>query len=212
MSRLQRAGRFVAQEGWGGFVQLVWTRLTLLALGRPRSIVIELDLTGLGDVGKPRVEAECRWLDAERIGLLVQRSYTSRAEIDRRLGEGERCLLVFSGDVLLAYVWAAFGRAPMPELKQIRPLATDEVYVYNSRTFPEARGKGIYTYMMHSTAALLRDEGYRRMIGLIFENNVAPLRGTRKVGFQAISIESSGGLLARPAARATSWAEIFGEA
>jgi len=104
------------------------------------------------------------------------------AEIRRRLGEGQDCLLCWLGDSLVHYTWHAMKPAYLSYLgKTFWPLEGD-VFVVESFTHPGFRRRGIHTWSINRTAREARELGLSRRLSMVPWWNAPPLRALSKNG------------------------------
>jgi len=109
-------------------------------------------------------------------------------EIRRRLEAGHWCFVArYDGRVVHAG-WAATQRAWIDYLACEIRLAPDEVYVYDSFTSPDFRGKNI-SPARHTQALLyFQDAGYRRIVAVILPENKPAFKVFEKVGFRPLGL------------------------
>ncbi|MBI4572406.1 MAG: GNAT family N-acetyltransferase [candidate division NC10 bacterium] len=118
--------------------------------------------------------------DIPRVQALNPSLY--EAEIRRRVGEGQDCLLCWLGDTLVHYTWRAMRPAYLPYLgKTIWPLAGD-VFVVASFTHPAFRRRGIHTWSINRTAREARESGLSRRLSMVPWWNTPSIRALRKNG------------------------------
>lgn len=84
----------------------------------------------------------------------------------------------------------AFG-SRLPKLKE------DEVLSENVYTLEKYRGKGIQISVGLQVAEIARKQGFRRLITYVAEDNIASLRGSKRVGYQAFEMVSQRHILFR---------------
>ena len=106
-------------------------------------------------------------------------------EIEARLGAGHRCSVAYLGSVAAAYGWVAAAEASIGELDVSFRLAGAERYLWDFRTLPEWRGRGLYPRLLQG---ILRSEGLDQARFWIINapENLASARGIQKAGFRVV--------------------------
>jgi hypothetical protein len=149
-----------------GLARLAWTAPRWLI--RREFLVTMKDLTGPLPPISPRPDVSWRRLtDAELPGLLRSSPTLSRAEVMRRLQEGQECWVGWIGETAAHSRWETENETYLPYLRRfVRPLDGD-LWVADVYTHPSYRRRGLYTtatvMAMHRARAL----GHTRLIGLI---------------------------------------------
>lgn len=101
---------------------------------------------------------------------------TSDAEVRRRLGEGQECLLYWIEESLVHYRWFTKQPAYLPHLgKTICPLKGDFLSL-TAFTHPAFRGRGIASFSFIRALHHARDQGLTRSIGIVPWWNVPSIR------------------------------------
>jgi len=105
------------------------------------------------------------WLspdDAVRYAAFYQE--LSEEDICGRLSAGDRCFLGEMDGCIVHSFWAATSNARMDFLNLVLPLKPGELYLYQSFTPPELRGRGFATATLASALEMVRTEGVRRVL------------------------------------------------
>jgi RimJ/RimL family protein N-acetyltransferase len=100
------------------------------------------------------------------------------------LKAGHWCFVARHEGQLVSASWAAIHRARNFYLTREVHLMPDEVYIYDSFTKPNFRGKSISAAIRAGMIQYFRAAGYRRMILGTQAENKSNLRTLRKVGFR----------------------------
>jgi ribosomal protein S18 acetylase RimI-like enzyme len=101
-----------------------------------------------------------------------------------RLSQTTRCYLVEGDGKLLHASWATSSRAWTAEISGFISPPADDVYVYESFTRPETRGRGIYPFALWGICADLGAEGVRLVWVGVEADNVPSIRAITKAGFE----------------------------
>ena len=122
---------------------------------------------------------------ATNTGLIASLTTHAPHAIATRFERGNRCYLAFMGDIAVAYGWVASQEGGIAELGWTFALPAGNCYLYNFRTLPAWRGRGIYPQLLQ---AILHQESFfdRFWIGYL-PDNVASGRGISKAGFEVVS-------------------------
>lgn len=117
-----------------------------------------------------------RLTDTEVPDLLAGSPTLSPDEVMRRRGEGQRCWVGWMGETPAHWRWETDGDAYLPYLgRSVRPLDGD-LWVADVYTHPSHRRRGLYTTATVMAMHRAREEGHRRLIGLIAGWNRPALR------------------------------------
>lgn len=85
-------------------------------------------------------------------------------EICRRLSAGDRCFIGEMDGRIVHSFWAATSNARIDFLNLGLPLKPGELYLYQSFTPPEIRGRGFATATLASALEIMRREGVKRVL------------------------------------------------
>jgi ribosomal protein S18 acetylase RimI-like enzyme len=98
-----------------------------------------------------------------------------------RLREGHRCFMGTEDATgkLTNYRWVNPSAAYIPELKRYLILEPGEAYVYDLRTLPEFRRRGIDAYTRYYAYSSLRSAGYTKLYAYIHGDNYPSLQASR---------------------------------
>lgn len=100
-----------------------------------------------------------------------------------RLSRGTRCYLVEKGSLIVHSTWATETAAWTREIRrQLKPPPGD-IYVYESFTRPEVRGRGVYPFALQHICADAREQGSNRVWVAVEADNPASVRAVTKAGF-----------------------------
>jgi hypothetical protein len=100
-----------------------------------------------------------------------------------RLDDATRCWLVTEGPRLIHASWTTSDAAWTRELRRwVRPPEGD-VYIYESFTTAEARGRGAYPRALSGIASWAAHAGIQRLWVAVEGGNAASLRAVTKAGF-----------------------------
>ena len=116
------------------------------------------------------------------------RSGADSSEIRRRLEAGQRFFVARHEGRIIHGEWVATQRAWIDYLACEIRLAPDEVYVYDSFTSPDFRGRNISPARSTQALRYIRDAGYRRIMAAILLENKPAFRVFEKVGFRPLGL------------------------
>lgn len=101
----------------------------------------------------------------------------------QRMPGGELCYTVRVDGKLAAFVWLAMRESVSSNLGSRFLLKPDEVYLYDTFTLPEYRGRGYCAYLTAvACQEVSKEYGKKAEIVLIRHNNHASLRAHHKLG------------------------------
>ena len=150
--------------------------LVLLARGADREPSDHDD--GLGFRPASSADGE---LYARDIGTDSKRSFRAR------LSAATACYVVESGGRLLHSTWVTSSGAWTRELRAYLRPPPGDAYVYESYTHPEARGRGLYPYVLRRIASHAAERGVATLWVAVEADNPASLRAVSKAGFRPVS-------------------------
>ncbi len=129
--------------------------------------------------------ASSRWTQLTATHIPVVQALNpalGEAEIRRRLGEGQDCLLCWLGDSLVHYTWHTTKPAYLSYLgKTFQPLQGD-LFVVETFTHPAFRRQGIHTWSINQNAREARESGLSRRLSMVPWWNAPSLRALDKNG------------------------------
>jgi GNAT superfamily N-acetyltransferase len=110
-----------------------------------------------------------------------------RRVLERRWAKGDWCFASWLDGEIVGVVWAAAGRASIDYLDQPLWLDPTEVYTYDLYTAPVARGLGVTRASRAPHLRLLREQGYRRLLGTVSPENDRAWSVQESAGFKRIA-------------------------
>jgi ribosomal protein S18 acetylase RimI-like enzyme len=136
----------------------------------------------------PLISAEFRGVGPDSAHALAEAmSGTPLAEILRRLQAGRRCYAAWVGEQIAAYGWVSFDQEYVGELNLRVRLLCGEAYIWDCRTLPAFRRRGLYSALLAYILADLEKDGLcRAWIGADLDN-VASQRGIARAGFRPVA-------------------------
>ena len=109
---------------------------------------------------------------------------TTRTEIRRRFEARQRCFVARYRGHLVGTSWAADTRAWSHYLSREIDLLPDEIYIYDSYSRPDCRGRLVASAIGVEILRYFRAAGYRRIIRAISPENQASLRVAAGAGYR----------------------------
>lgn len=134
----------------------------------------------------PRLDGSISLLTAEDAQDYVRfHSNISSEEYLERLGRGQYCFVVrdASGELASA-TWVATASVWIDFVDREVTLQEDEVYLYDSYTAPQFRGKRLQPYLCADILTEIRDKGYRRAAVIIAPENRSNIASRQRSGFR----------------------------
>lgn len=181
---LQRIGEIVHEEG----LWTLWFRI-LGELGYRRVMLLKRSLLEPIPDATPRVPVTVGLLErTDIIEYLEFRVGTPVGEIQRRLDAGHCCFVARYLGRLVASSWAASTGAWMHYLACEVQVASDEVYIYDSFTRSDCRGRGVSPAIGIEMLHHFRAAGYRRAVRTISPENRASLQAVGKTGYRPYGV------------------------
>jgi GNAT superfamily N-acetyltransferase len=149
-----------------GVGRMAWTAPRWLV--RREFLVTVKDLSG--PLPRPTRGADIAWrkLAAPDMPRLLAESPTlGEAEVWRRLREGQECWVGWAGDLPAHWRWETSVETYFPYLHRVvRPLEGDR-WIVDVYTHPSRRRRGLYTAATVAAMHRAREQGHRRIVGLI---------------------------------------------
>lgn len=125
--------------------------------------------------------------DAGTIARLIASGLvrTSADAVNRRLGEGHECILLYAdSDEPRGYGWIAHRSLHEDGIDMTIPLQSQEIFLYDFRIAPARRGLGLYPRMLRGMVALAgASRGRVTAYIATHAENRASRRGIEKAGF-----------------------------
>lgn len=106
-----------------------------------------------------------------------------RADIDERQRAGQRCFIAHHRGQVVHAAWLAFGTCYSYMLDRTYELADDQAYLHGSFTQPAFRRQGVQLAGTCHRLQVLRERGFRRVLGLVDPYNRLANRTNPKTGY-----------------------------
>jgi ribosomal protein S18 acetylase RimI-like enzyme len=103
----------------------------------------------------------------------------------QRLHQGDRCLLAFYGNEIVAYLWIMNGYMELSQSHHI-PLPVGKTYLYKVFVVKNFRGKKILNAMHSYLFPLLYRENIRYLLTTVNVNNQSAIKAKTRSGFKEI--------------------------
>lgn len=179
-----RAVNVLREEGAKGFFFKL-----LGEIGYRRLLLLERPLDEPVPEIKTTLPVSIRLLDKTELDeYLAFRPENGPSLIADWFDSGHRCFVARHEKQLISASWAATRRARIYYLDCEISLTPDEVYVYDSFTNPDFRGKSVSAAIRAEIIRHFRAAGYRRMILGTEPENKSNLYAVRKVGFRPFAM------------------------
>jgi L-amino acid N-acyltransferase YncA len=119
-----------------------------------------------------RTAFEFAELSAEDVGrYVVFRRGAREADILARMAAGNQCFAALCNGEIASVSWIAVNEGYMQLIDYRFPLEADEIYVFDSFTARNYRGKRIQSALYYRLSEHFRDSGYRAAITMIVPEN-----------------------------------------
>jgi len=133
----------------------------------------------------PRVAARIAPLsadDCESYGRF--RGQLSLVTMRRRLERGQQCFATWHEGQIVHAGWATTREGWIDYLGCEFPLEAGDVYQFDSYTAPAFRGLGLAAGRVAWMARVFRDAGFRRLLAVVWPENVHAFRPLEKAGYR----------------------------
>jgi len=140
---------------------------------------------------KPSAFSSC-WLspdEAPRYASFIQK--LTEEEICRRLSAGDRCFIGEIEGRIVHGFWVSTSNAWIDFLNLDLPLKPWELYLYQTFTPLEMRGRGVATATLASALEMVRREGFRRVLCCIQLDRAIAYPPPLRTGFVPSALISS---------------------
>jgi hypothetical protein len=170
-------------------LERAWFRVLGRALYR-RAVLIErrLDALAAPAPGSGAPFAVDRLTPAGIGAYVAFRAESDPADVERRLARGHICFVVRLDGRIVSAAWVVPRRAWIPYLGCSLELAAGEVYLYDSFTAPEFRGRHLPAVRAGYEGQWLRAAGYDRLLAIVVPENRPALRHAATAGWRRIGI------------------------
>lgn len=177
----RRLREILRQEGWRG------VRFRALALLGWRSCGLYVrGLDASATAVTAAVPAEIRELGAADARDYLAFRSEAPTRFLRRLHAGHACFAARHDGRIVAATWVAVGRGRLEYLGRDVLLAPDEIYLFDSFTASELRGRRLFPAIFAVIAATYRARGYRHAVTCIAVHNRSSRRSRERSGFRRI--------------------------
>lgn len=126
--------------------------------------------------------------------LTTFRPSLSTKSILERLDRGEKCFAVWIDGRIVHTAWVAVHRARVEYLSRDIVLEKDDVFIFDSYTTPEFRGRHLAQARAAFVASYYSVRGFRRSLGLVAVENRAGLAVPEALGYRRIGRYSALGI------------------
>jgi len=113
------------------------------------------------------------------------------AEAERRIHEGQACVVARHGGDVMAYCWLTWRPEWVAEIDRFVVPGPDEAYLYEAFTQPTWRGRGLFSAMLFRLLAYARAQGRRRALIFVLTDNRASRRAIERTGFELFQTVST---------------------
>lgn len=127
-----------------------------------------------GTPRKPEGLARVRWHTSDDLAV-IQQHHVSADYMAPRLAAGARIAIAEVGDIVAG--WRFYQTGPITQSPCFRlHLPSDTIAAYAAYVLPTHRGQRIFALIHDHCAAVLADEGYRRIVSMTHIDNPASMK------------------------------------
>jgi SAM-dependent methyltransferase len=174
----RRAAEILKKEG----LRSLWFKI-LGETGYRRLDVFEKSLDTPGRPVAKQDDFEITLLSADEVDeFLAFRSYAPREKVLERLQRGELCHIVRCAGKMAHCSWSTTGEVRIDYLGCKCRLDPDAIYIYESYTAPQFRGKSLSALRSEIVHKGYREQGYRRYVSVSWPENRSAHRAIIKSG------------------------------
>lgn len=104
--------------------------------------------------------------------------------IRKRLAFKEQCFVAKDRGSICCYFWIAPGKREVEHEARMLMIREDQIYIHDCFTVEQYRGMGILPYFIEQTCFVMRAQGYRKALAVVYNDNYSSRRCFEKIGFQ----------------------------
>jgi predicted GNAT family acetyltransferase len=176
----QRASEILREEG----LKTLWFKILGETVSRRVLLLERTLLEPIPDV-ITRLPVTIGLLKTAEIAEYMEfREGTPLHEVQRRLDAGHSCFVARYQGCLVSTSWAAIRQAWMHYLSREVPIAPGEVYIYDSFTKTDLRGRGVSQAVGVEMLRHFHRAGYKLAVRAISPENRASLQAAAKTGYR----------------------------
>lgn len=187
MERTERvvsvAWKYIQREGLIEFLRRVFVEARKFFYQNKIYYLICLKLEGQLTALRASIPVEVGVLSSSEAQALASASYCSEEEIDRRLCDGQVCVVARHKEKIVHYSWLTQKQQYAREIQSTLVFSSDESYLYNCRTIRSFRGLGIFPQVIQFAARISKTHGKKCLVALVDKANKRSLRSFEKLGF-----------------------------
>lgn len=121
-----------------------------------------------------------------KIELLIKLTGLVSEELVTRLRDGHYPYVAFLNEILVAYGWVAVQQASIGELGLTFSISSSNRYLWDFKTIPAWRGRGIYPHLLQTILKLEMQSGASHFWIINAPENSASGIGIARAGFQTV--------------------------
>jgi hypothetical protein len=178
IARLFRSGISVLSTG--GIWKFI-KALQLFLFRYEKLVVFQMDLKGNINSVQSDLDLSIRKATTSDLKKLQTGNYKYQMDMHRNIVDGvEDAFVAFSKGEFAHIVWVYYSGDPNRFIR-LRP---KEAEIKFGVTPLEFRGHNVYPKVVEYICYYLKERNYEKLYGFVVEDNVASVRGLRKVGFK----------------------------
>jgi GNAT superfamily N-acetyltransferase len=174
---------YLKQEGHGSFFNKAIEKISS-PLFKYKKTFIYVKTDNHLDEYIPEITPKFTELLINNIDALENIMYQGKAQIHKNFLKGDRCFVAYLNGEIIHYTWVSFKEGHIASIEKDIKLKESEAYIYNVRTLPDFRNKGIFLFVLGNVCKQLSKDGYKKLYTSILENNISSQKAFEKIGFK----------------------------
>lgn len=183
---IPRSPRTAASESRARAWLAEWLRMRgLLYFRRARVVRCELSAA---DRDEPQEGIEVREASEQDIRALAAALGRESADWMAKRAQGALCIVAWSGQARLGYLWITRSAELMSEVHQILDVSRDPgaVYLFDGYVLPANRRKGALRTLLHASKRWARQQGLSRLYAAFARENRVSEQALLRAGFATV--------------------------
>jgi len=173
-----------------GIISFVWkaSRFILrksMGLDWKREIIAERSLGEPIEEIEPKIKVTIRQATENDLDKFKGIVSESKLELFKeRFEKGRICFIALDGERVISFAWISSGNEYESNCRVEVKLNEGEGYLFDDYTLPEYRHNGLQTTLIAKRLAYLQDQGCRRALVFIWDENIQSRKAYSTVGFE----------------------------
>ncbi len=185
LTYFKNALKFIQYHTYSEFFSRLWVVLRKPLYENTSRYILRLKLES---AIVPDSKLDIREFTTDDTDKLLDVMYISRADLEKRFADKERCFVALCNGRIVSYFWAQFGLKNLDELHLKLNLPPNEAWMYNAVTIKTARGRGLYPNIIGYMARVLLQSGVDESFIDVDPENRSSIRGLVKAGCTRVAL------------------------